>query len=44
MEAITFPNGPITMAGNLYLPEDFDAQGSYAALVALPQPGRHRRS
>jgi uncharacterized protein len=39
MEAITFPNGPITMAGNLYLPDDFDAEGSYAGLVAVHPAG-----
>ncbi|MFE3451968.1 alpha/beta hydrolase [Nonomuraea sp. NPDC059194] len=38
MEAITFPNGPITMAGNLYLPKDFDPRGSYAAIVTV-HPG-----
>ncbi|SFW79931.1 alpha/beta hydrolase [Amycolatopsis australiensis] len=38
MEAITFPNGPITMAGNLYLPEGFDPKGSYAAIVTV-HPG-----
>ncbi|MFE5506669.1 alpha/beta hydrolase [Amycolatopsis japonica] len=38
MEAITFPNGPITMAGNLYLPSDFDPKGSYAAIVTV-HPG-----
>ncbi|MGW4827660.1 alpha/beta hydrolase [Amycolatopsis japonica] len=38
MEAITFPNGPITMAGNLYLPADFDPKGSYAAIVTV-HPG-----
>ncbi|MEV0057223.1 alpha/beta hydrolase [Saccharopolyspora shandongensis] len=38
MEAITFPNGPISMAGNLYFPADFDPKGSYAAIVAI-HPG-----
>ncbi len=38
MEAITFPNGPISMAGNLYLPADFDPRGSYAAIVTV-HPG-----
>jgi fermentation-respiration switch protein FrsA (DUF1100 family) len=38
MEAITFPDGPITMAGNLYFPADFDPQGSYAAIVTV-HPG-----
>lgn len=38
MEAITFPNGPVTMAGNLYLPAGFDPEGSYPAVVAV-HPG-----
>ncbi|MEH0580247.1 alpha/beta hydrolase [Streptomyces sp. B21-108] len=38
MEAITFPNGTITMAGNLYLPVGFDPQGSYAAVITA-HPG-----
>lgn len=38
MAAVTFPNGPISMAGNLYLPPTFDPQGSYAALVTV-HPG-----
>lgn len=38
MEAVTFPNGPISMAGNLNFPPDFDAGGSYAALVTV-HPG-----
>ncbi|WP_202035833.1 alpha/beta hydrolase [Streptomyces mexicanus] len=38
VEAITFPNGPITMAGNLCLPADFDPKGSYAAIVTV-HPG-----
>ncbi|MFG3308627.1 alpha/beta hydrolase [Streptomyces wuyuanensis] len=38
MESITFPNGRITMAGNLYLPEDFDPKGSHAAIVVV-HPG-----
>ncbi len=28
MDTITFPNGPITMAGNLHLPGDFDPQAA----------------
>src|SRR5262249_50239369 len=32
---VTFPNGPISMAGNLYFPPDFDPQGSYAELVTV---------
>ncbi|MFE4548838.1 alpha/beta hydrolase [Streptomyces sp. NPDC056785] len=38
VEAITFPNGPISMAGNLYLPAGFDPRGSYAAVVTV-HPG-----
>ncbi|TCK25771.1 alpha/beta hydrolase [Pseudonocardia endophytica] len=38
MESTTFPNGPVTMAGNLYLPDGFDPAGSYAALVVV-HPG-----
>ncbi|MYQ44601.1 alpha/beta hydrolase [Streptomyces sp. SID4985] len=38
MEAITFPNGPITMAGNLCLPADFDPESSYPAVVTV-HPG-----
>jgi fermentation-respiration switch protein FrsA (DUF1100 family) len=39
MEAITFPNGPISMAGNLYLPAEFDPEGSYAAIVTVHPAG-----
>jgi hypothetical protein len=38
MQSTTFPNGPITMAGNLFLPEDFDPNGSYPAIVTV-HPG-----
>ncbi len=38
MDAVTFPNGPITMAGTLFLPADFDAEQKYAALVTV-HPG-----
>lgn len=38
MKAVTFPNGPITMAGNLYTPEGFGPQGSYSA-IAVVHPG-----
>jgi hypothetical protein len=38
MENVTFPNGPVTMAGNLYLPAGFDPNGSYAAVVTV-HPG-----
>lgn len=38
MRPITFRNGPITLAGHLHLPADFDANGSYPALVVV-HPG-----
>ncbi|MFE8015907.1 alpha/beta hydrolase [Streptomyces antibioticus] len=38
MEDITFPNGQITMAGNLHLPDGFDPNGSHAAVVVV-HPG-----
>ncbi|MPY35724.1 alpha/beta hydrolase [Streptomyces adustus] len=38
MQAITFPNGQITMAGNLYLPEAFDTGSRHAAVVVV-HPG-----
>lgn len=38
MDAITFPNGPITVAGNLHLPADFDPSRSHAAIVVV-HPG-----
>ncbi|MFD4728034.1 alpha/beta hydrolase [Streptomyces seoulensis] len=38
MEAIIFPNGPLAMAGNLYLPAGFDPEGSYPAVVTV-HPG-----
>ncbi|MGF1236471.1 MULTISPECIES: alpha/beta hydrolase [Streptomyces] len=38
MEPITFPNGPVTMAGNLYLPEGFDATTAHPAIVVV-HPG-----
>lgn len=38
MKAVTFPNGPITMAGNLFTPDDFDENGSYPAIVTV-HPG-----
>ncbi|MGW5000194.1 alpha/beta hydrolase [Streptomyces hydrogenans] len=38
MDAITFPNGQITMAGNLYLPEDLDRTIRHAAVVVV-HPG-----
>lgn len=38
MRAITFPNGPLTMAGNLHLPADFDDRAGYPAVVTV-HPG-----
>ena len=38
MNAVSFPNGSITMAGNLYLPEGFAADNSYPAIVTV-HPG-----
>lgn len=38
MESITFPNGPVSVAGHLYLPADFDPRGSYPAIVTV-HPG-----
>ncbi|MFB7957601.1 alpha/beta hydrolase [Streptomyces sp. NPDC056045] len=38
MDAITFPNGQITMAGNLYLPEGLDRTIRHAAVVVV-HPG-----
>ncbi len=36
--AVTFRNGPITMAANLFVPSGFDPLGSYAAVVIV-HPG-----
>jgi fermentation-respiration switch protein FrsA (DUF1100 family) len=36
--SVSFPNGPITMTGNVFLPPNFDAAGGYAALVVV-HPG-----
>ena len=38
MNSITFKNGPLKMAGNLYVPEGFDAGGTYDAIVVV-HPG-----
>lgn len=38
IRAVTFSNGPLTMAGNLFLPQDFDPTGRYPALVTV-HPG-----
>lgn len=38
MTSITFPNGPISMAGDLFLPPDFDDRATYSALITV-HPG-----
>lgn len=38
MEPITFPNGPLSTAGDLYLPGDFDPNAGYAAVIIV-HPG-----
>lgn len=38
MEPLTFPNGQLTMAGNLFLPDGFDPQTSHPAVVVV-HPG-----
>ncbi len=38
MKSITFKNGDITMAGNVYLPDGFDPSKKYAAVVVV-HPG-----
>lgn len=38
MSSVNFPNGPIRMAGNLFLPPEFDDQSVYPALVTV-HPG-----
>ena len=38
MQHVSFPNGPITMAGNLFTPEGFDESKSYAGIVVI-HPG-----
>lgn len=38
MQSVTFKNRSIDMAGNLYLPADFDEKGSYPAIVVV-HPG-----
>jgi uncharacterized protein len=38
LKSVQFKNGAITMAGNLHLPEGFDAAGHYAAIVVV-HPG-----
>jgi len=38
MQSVTFKNRGIDMAGNLYLPADFNKNGKYAAIVVV-HPG-----
>ncbi|MEV0262411.1 alpha/beta hydrolase [Streptomyces sp. NPDC050617] len=38
MDTVTFPNGPITMAGNLHLPENLDSRAGHPAIVVV-HPG-----
>ena len=38
MQSVTFKNRSIDMAGNLYLPPNFDQRWTYAAIVAV-HPG-----
>ena len=35
MKKVNFKNGSIDIAGNIYLPEGFDANGKYAALIII---------
>ena len=37
MKNVTFPNGPIKMAGDLHLPKDFSEDRRYVAIVCVPQ-------
>jgi fermentation-respiration switch protein FrsA (DUF1100 family) len=39
MKSVTFPNGPIKMAGNLHLPKDFSKVRSYVAIVCVHPAG-----
>jgi len=39
MKSITFPNGPIKIAGNLHLPKDFANDGGYVAIVVVHPAG-----
>ncbi len=39
VQAISFPNKAITLAGNLYLPEGFDAHGRYSAVICVHPAG-----
>jgi len=39
MRSVTFPSGPIKMAGNLHLPKDFSKDRSYVAIVCVHPAG-----
>jgi uncharacterized protein len=39
MKSISFPNGPIKMAGNLHVPKDFSRDRSYIAIVVVHPAG-----
>lgn len=39
MKSVTFPNGPIKVAGNLYLPKDFSKDRSYVPIVVVHPAG-----
>lgn len=39
MQRVTFPNKDITLVGNVYLPEHFDAKKSYPAIVCVHPAG-----
>lgn len=38
VKSVRFPNGPIMLAGNVYLPKNFDATRRYPAIIAV-HPG-----
>ena len=42
MQAVEFKNGDITMAGNVFVPADFDANRSYPTIVVVHPGGGSR--
>jgi uncharacterized protein len=38
IKGVRFPNGPVTLAGNVYLPQGFDASRKYPAIISV-HPG-----